>query len=464
MEPWGGAEAPLCSLALALLLTSQCSALQDLSVSQITANAPSISSPGALPGLEAISVQHVAGSARDVRATVNLFLRNDGTMDLNTLCVAQVFAGEDGRPGDVSVHLVRAGQDIAGVLKDGVTCFVVQQAWKPSESRSFDLMLATTSRQIPLHGFVSLTARQKYQELMLIDAAKTAKRPARQNGTHARGVPSVNPSTGLSTASSKPLTRAILLLPPLDSRWFIAPIEAALAVALGVFLILSLLLHRSLTVTVGGPQWNVGTSFATNFTVGTGLASLLLGSNFMIDALHYMTKLQYGILGALFAAVLLLGPTIFSFFGEPQETTSQAGLVTTVFFAEGWLLVVVAALMTGAVIGQLFTVGLAVAELQFRGAVGVSVAFGMEGILGLGAIGTVICALRTVKACLASQPGGEIEQHTQSLQGKLPPLIQSQAQAGGGAIDEAVMSEAMDALNTAAEQRRPERRALWRMF
>jgi hypothetical protein len=253
----------------------------------------------------------------------------------------------------------------------------------------------------------------------------------------------------------------VLLLPMLDSGWFLGPMAAALVVGIGLFAFASIALRKSLGKMVGGPQWNFSTSFATNFTVGTGLASLLLGSNFITDALHYMTKLQYGILGALFAAVLLLGPALFWFFGTPKEITTQAGATTTVSFAQGWLLLLVVALMSGAVIGQLFTVGLAVAELWFRGAVGDVVKWCVEGLLVLAGVGTVVFAGRTVSACLAIEPEeDETGRSLQSLQLKL--ASPSRLVGGVPVASEAVTQNEMDALKGVARERKPA--AVWRMF
>lgn len=253
----------------------------------------------------------------------------------------------------------------------------------------------------------------------------------------------------------------VLLLPMLDSGWFWGPMAAALAVGVGFLVITWIALYKWVGNMVGGPQWNFSTSFASNFTVGTGLATLLLGGNFITDALHYMTKLQYGILGALFAAFLLLGPALFWFFGTPKEVTTQAGAETTVSLARGWLLLVVVALMTGAVVGQLFTVGLAIAELSFRGAVGNAVSWAVWVLLALAAIGIVVCAGKTASTCLAAESNQDAtNQHLRSLGSKLATSRQGPVREGGAG--EAVTSDEIDALERITQERRTP--AVWRMI
>lgn len=425
---------------------------QDLPVCQVASHAPSVFELGAPSGVDAISVERVAGSTPGAEGTVHFVLRNESGKDLNTLCAVTVFRDEKEKPHAVRVSLAQAGQETGALtFEDGSACLTIQPAWKAFEARSFEVTLRTGSDLIPLNGFVSLSTSAQYQEASSsAPAPRGATKHGRKKGT---------PQPSACATTSKPVTRAVLLLPMRDSSWFLGPMAAALAIGIGFFAIAWIALPKPWNKMVGGPQWNFSTSFATNFTVGTGLASLLLGSTFITDALHYMTKLQYGILGALFAAVLLLGPALFWFFGTPKEITTQAGAKTTVSFARGWLLLVVVALMTGAVIGQLFTVGLAVAELWFRGAVGDVVAWAVEGLLALAAVGTVVCAGRTVSACLAEEPqGDETDRSLKSLRLKLASSL-----VGGVPVaSEAVTQNEMDALEGMARERKPA--PVWRMF
>jgi hypothetical protein len=450
-------------VALALVLVPRCGVPQELPVCQVAADAPSISELGAPPGVDAISVERVVGSTPGAEGTVRFVLLNESGKDLNTLCAVTVFRDEKEKPQAVRVSLAQAGQETgARTFEDSSACLTIQPAWKAFEVRSFEVGLRVGSELIPLNGFVSLSTIAQYKEASSSDPApKTGTKRGREKGAHNNKAAQGTTQPSACTASSKPVTRAVLLLPMLDSGWFLGPMEAALVVGIVFFVIAWIALYKSLGKMVGGPQWNFSTSFATNFTVGTGLASLLLGSNFITDALHYMTKLQYGILGALFAAVLLLGPALFWFFGTPKEITTQAGAKTTVSFAQGWLLLVVVALMTGAVIGQLFTVGLAVAELWFRGAVGDIAAWGVEGLLALAAVGTVVCAGRTVSACLAEGPEeDETDRHIRSLRLKLASPYRF---VGGVSVaSETVTQNEMDALEGMARERKPA--AVWRMF
>jgi hypothetical protein len=443
--------------ALVLILVPRSSASQELLTCHVASNAPSISAPGASSGVDGISVERVVGSAQDVQANVHLFLWNESAKELNALCAEAVLADKHEKPQKVQISLAQTEQQAEkSTAKNGTVCLTIQPAWKAFEARSFEATLRAGSDLIPLNGFVSLSANAQYKEaLSSVPSANGRTKRGKDKG--AQGMPQFS----ACTASSKPITRSILLLPMLDSGWFLEPMEVALLVAMSFFVVASIALRKSLGKMVGGPQWNFNSSFATNFTVGTGLASLLLGGNFISDALHYMTKLQYGFLSALFAAVLLLGPALFWFFGTPKETTTQAGAKTTVSFAQGWLLLVVVALMTGAVIGQLFTVGFAVAELWFRGVVGNVVRWGVEALLAVAAVGTVVCAGRTVRACLTEEPEeDETDRQVRSLKLKLSSAHSLPRSAG--MASEMITRDEMDALDGMARERKPA--AVWRMF
>lgn len=110
---------------------------------------------------------------------------------------------------------------------------------------------------------------------------------------------------------------------------------------------------------------------------------------------------------------------------------------------------------------SLFCPGLAVAELWFRGAVGDVVVRGVEGLLALAAVGTLVCARRTVSACLAVEPEeDQTDRHVRSLTLKLASphwfLV------GEGITREAVTRDEMDALEGMARERKSS--AVWRVF
>ncbi|MBB5057417.1 hypothetical protein HDF16_002123 [Granulicella aggregans] len=167
---------------------------------------------------------------------------------------------------------------------------------------------------------------------------------------------------------------------------------------------------------MGGPQWGFGTSFATNFTVGTGLLSLALGGSLVTDSLHYLTKTHYLFLSLLFAALLLIAPALFTFFAKQQKFPSLSGPPTLASVGWVWLYILTSTLMVGAVVGQLLTVGLVMAEIGYRGYLGCGVLTFFEILIAIACIGAFICAIFVAPRYLEQQS---------DVQQKLVPQLKS---------------------------------------
>lgn len=65
-----------------------------------------------------------------------------------------------------------------------------------------------------------------------------------------------------------------------------------------------------------------------------------------------------------------------------------------------WLYIVTSALMVGAVVGQLITVGLAIAEVEHRGYIGNRLLTFVIVLLSVAVVGTVVCAANVVPSYL----------------------------------------------------------------
>ncbi|MGA8620361.1 MAG: hypothetical protein WB660_17785 [Candidatus Sulfotelmatobacter sp.] len=115
----------------------------------------------------------------------------------------------------------------------------------------------------------------------------------------------------------------------------------------------------------------------------------------MTDALHYMTKFHYGLLAIMFAALLLLAPAIFSFFSIQQQATTSIGQTSTVSVGSMRLFLATSAVMICGVIGQLITVGLAIAEVRFRGYITFASMAVIIGLLVIAGVGAIVSAIRT---------------------------------------------------------------------
>jgi len=137
-------------------------------------------------------------------------------------------------------------------------------------------------------------------------------------------------------------------------------------------------------------------------------------------ALHYMTKLNYTVLSVLFAALLLLAPAIFSFFSSPQPSSSQGGEDAVAFVGKLGLFITTAGFMVGAVIGQLVTVGLAVAEIQFRGYINDPTMIGFLALLLAAVVGTLLYAYKSARSYLDQmQPEEDTRRDVESILAKV---------------------------------------------
>jgi hypothetical protein len=329
----------------------------------LPANTVSISQPGAPQGANDVHMEKSATDASSVHGVIHLDLRNDGPPPLSELCASVHLSNYEGSPLDVAVALsvpnVKEGTVNFAPAK---TCLTLASPWQGYQSSSFDLHLRTKADSVPASGFV------------LIDSAIHAKEPPPQDtitkATRSQPAPpppiqAMKPIDCVSHA--KPLARSVNLLPSKDPCGLYLSLYGGLIIGV-TYLVLSLLnLRKSLGKPMGGPQWSFGTSFATNFTVGTGLLGLVLGSSVITDALHYMSKAHYVVLSLMFAAILLIAPALFTFFSTLHEFPSASGPSVMAPAGPVWLFVLTSTLMIGAVIGQLFTVGLAMDEVRFRG-------------------------------------------------------------------------------------------------
>jgi hypothetical protein len=400
------------------------------------------------------------GNSKMVDGILHLYLRNDGPTQPDRLCATAHFADIKDVPRAVSMALLQLGKDESALkFEENTSCFKIEPPWEAFQETPFDLHLRVDSTLIPLSGSINLNSSVTSKEP---SAPQLAGQKPKTSGRASSARQSAESSHDCAS-SSKLLTRSVMLLPSISSSWLEAPLISAFAIAL-VYLLISLWgLRKSLGKPVGGPQWNFATSFATNFTIGTGLLTPLLGANVMTDALHYMTKFHYALLSILFAALLLLAPGIFWFFSIPQEITTPAGQTSTVSVGSVGLFLATAALMICAVLGQLMTVGLAIAEVRFRGYIGIAPMVVMLCLLLVAGIGTILSAARTIGSYLGQTPESvrPSSEHLQSIVDKFASL--SPGTAFGSAGSDLFSAPERQTIERLMGRPKPELRT-WRMF
>jgi hypothetical protein len=319
------------------------------------------------------------GNTKMVDGIFHLYLRNEGPTQPDQLCASAHLTDSKGAPQAVFVALSSLGKDKSGPdFKENTSCFKIEPAWKAFQEIPFDLHLQVESPFIPLSGSINLNSNA-------ISKEPSAPQLVEQKAE----------SLHDCASSSKLLTRPVMLLPSISPSWLELPLIGAPTIAFGYLVIYLVVLRKSLRKPVRAPQWNFATSFASNFTIGTGLLTPLLGATVTTDALHYMTKAHYTVLSILFAALLILAPAIFWFFSSPQEIPTPTGQTSTVSVGSIRLFLATAALMICAVLGQLITVGLAIAEVQFRGYIAYAPLTVMLCLLLVAGTGTIVSAAKT---------------------------------------------------------------------
>jgi hypothetical protein len=401
------------SILLVSIIFPLTSFAADAPTCKLPANAVSISQPGAPQGATDVHIEDSVTETKSVHGVIHLDLRNDGPAPLSELCASVYLSNNDGSPMDASVALsVPNVKEGSVTFEPAKTCLKLASPWQGYQSSSFDLHFRTKADSVPASGF------------LLIDSAIQAKEPPPEQGTitnatRSQHAPrpqsqSVKPIDCVSNA--KPLARSVNLLPPKDPCWLRLPLYGGLIIAL-IYLGYSLPnLWKWRGRFMGGPQWNFGTSFATNFTVGTGLLSLVLGSSVVTDALHYMTKTHYVVLSLMFAAILLIAPALFTFFSRPHKFPSASGPSVMAPVGPVWLFALTSALMVGAIVGQLLTVGLAMDEVRFRGYLSDGAFLLFTLLLGVAGIGAFVSATRVVPSYFKLMDKPEEKQFVRQLE------------------------------------------------
>jgi hypothetical protein len=402
-------------LVLATIIFPSTSFAADPPACKLPANAISISQPGAPAGATDVHMEDSVTEAKSVHGVIHLDLRNDGPAPLSELCASVHLTNHDGSPLDASVAVSVPNVKEGSVdFKPAQSCLQLASPWPGYQSRSFDLDFRTKGDSVPASGFV------------LIDSAIQAKEPAeKEEGTKARttGAQGGRAASGSSGSEmdcvfhAKPLALSFNVLPSKDPGYLYVPLYCGLIVGL-VYLMAAFIYDGDkgwLGKPMGGAQWSFSTSFATNFTVGTGLLSLVLGGSVITDALHYMTKTHYVVLSLFFAAILLIAPALFTFFSTPHEFHSEGNPVVVAPAAPVWVFLLTSSLMMGAVIGQLFTVGFAMDEVRYLGYLsrGAFTVFAI--LLGFAGIGAFAAAIGVVPAYFKQKDTPEQKQLVEKI-------------------------------------------------
>jgi hypothetical protein len=445
-------------MILGVIMVAVPALAEDLRVCQDPKNAISISQSNLAPAAFDVHMEQDSSNSKAAVGVLHFYLRSDGAIKPQKVCATAHFADTRDEPQTVSVTLV-SGANVTSQREDqNTSCVALTTPWKTFQERPFDLHMDVDQNLIPLSGSVSLSASGTSKEPVVPD---TVLKKQNSQGRSSAGRQDPILTYGCTT-SSKVLTRAVLLLPSITPSSLKVPLIGGVGVAVLYFLISMVILWQKKGLPMGGPQWSFTTSFATNFTVGTGLLTPFLGAGVLTDALHYMTRFHYVVLGILFAALLLLGPAFFSFFSIKRQVTngdqtSMAPVGTVGLFLG------TSALMIGAAVGQLLTVGFATAEVEFRGYINCTTLIVVLVLLLVAGAGTIASAIITIRFYLKQDPVKARQSigHLQSIGQKIAGLRSGVEHYS--AASELFTDRDRDAIDRAVEQHSPELRT-WNMF
>jgi uncharacterized membrane protein YciS (DUF1049 family) len=176
-----------------------------------------------------------------------------------------------------------------------------------------------------------------------------------------------------------------------------------------------------------------------------------------------MTKFHYVVLGILFAAILSLGPAFFSFFSTRRQITTESGQASTASIGTLGLFLGTSALMIGAAVGQLITVGFAIAEVEFRGYIGCATMMAILVLLVVAGAGTIACAIITIRSYLKedSKQARQSIDHLRSIGHKIAGLRSGVERYSSAS--ELFNDKDGDAIDRVIERHQPELRT-WNMF
>jgi hypothetical protein len=396
-----------CVTIMGFMMSAGPALSEDLPVCQDPKNAVSISQTNLTPSAVDVHMEQDQTGSKAAVGVLHFYLRSEGATEPHKICATAHFADTRGEPRTVAVTVGTETNVRSPNGDQNPSCVEFASPWKTFQEIPFDLHMSVDSTFIPLSGSVSLSSSGTSKEPSVPDPATRKGNLQRQvNGD---GEPPI--TTHSCTTSSKVLTRSVMLLPSIRPSSLKFPLIGTFGTAIAYFLLSLVFLWNKRGQPMGGPQWNFSTSFATNFTVGTGLLTPLLGAGVLTDALHYMTKFHYVVLGILFAALLLLGPALFSFFSTKRQITTESGQASTASVGTVGLFLATSALMIGAAVGQLVTVGFAIAEVEFSGYIGCATMMAILVLLAVAGAGTVACAIITIRTFLKQ----DSEQARQSI-------------------------------------------------
>lgn len=303
-----------------------------------------------------------AKSGRDMRkALVHLNIRNAGSIRVPIICATAYLTENSAMPRVVPVSLTAFQKAPTADEYKTDACLSLEKGLEAGDNMIVDLHFRLVKDWIPLTGVVSITGIATSKESAAPESSGVTTNIERGDArSHAV------PLQDCSVATA-PITRPILILPPKRSFYALLPFVCGLLVGGGFLMLFLCKLSGRLRLPMGSPQWSFSGSFATNFTLGTAILTLIFSTSVVPDGLHFMTKQSYSLLSIAFAALLLFGPAFYTFCGTPQTSVATTGESSISFVGTVRLFLLTSTLVVFGFVGQIITISLLLMEGAYLG-------------------------------------------------------------------------------------------------
>jgi hypothetical protein len=196
---------------------------------------------------------------------------------------------------------------------------------------------------------------------------------------------------------------------------------AVSSLALGAGLVVALLLAKhwltasKLKTRMGSVNWDPGKSWASSFTViGALLGTILATKGVMPDKLIYLALAGYAGLQLFFGILVVVAPFLYLATSSPVEITNPQAGNQPQLQGYVWSFAVTSGLTLWAVLGELATIGLLLAEIDHVGSIPAGL-FGLFiAVLSVSAVLVLIYVARSLIWIIEDQ--GDVQRHQDNME------------------------------------------------
>jgi hypothetical protein len=158
----------------------------------------------------------------------------------------------------------------------------------------------------------------------------------------------------------------------------------------------------SLTKRLGPANWDFSGSWASTLTVLGALVGTILSAGVLPDETERLSKASYTALNLIFATLIVVAPVIYAATRRPKDTKLKPGdsadeAEDIQYQGYVWSFLLASGIVIWAVVGELATIGLLLAELHGEKAISTEALGVLWGVLGAGALLIVSYSWNTIR-------------------------------------------------------------------